>query len=141
MKSIPARIENGKLVYNELSFTKFSLVNEGKSCDIVRRDKPRSLSQLGMYRAWLRKVADDTGNDEEALHESLLDWFAPRVVVQIRGPKGVVERTEHKRTSGGHTLSMNKEEMSEFMDKASIRTEHPLPTREELEAMGYILNY
>lgn len=141
MKSLPAKITDGKLVYNEKSFIIFATVNEGKECDIVRRDRARSLSQLGMYRAWLHKVAGDTGNDEEVLHESLLDWFAPRIVVSVRGPKGVVERTEHKRTSGGHYLSMNKTEMSEFMEKAAIRTEHPLPTREELENMGYILGY
>jgi hypothetical protein len=64
-----------------------------------------------MYRAWLHKVANDTGNDEEELHEFLLDRCAPRVVVTIKGPKKNVDIERVKRTSGHHNLSMTKDEM------------------------------
>lgn len=141
MNSIPFHIKGRKLVYNELSFGRFTGENEGKSGDLVIRVRPRSLSQLGMYRVWLSDVANHTGNDTEELHEFLLDKLAPRKVMSIHGKKGVVEIEKYKRTSGGHALSMNKTEMGEYMDSAARITEYPLPTREELEAMGYILNY
>ena len=141
MNSIPAKIVNGKIEYSPISFSRFAAANEGKDLDIVVRKKPRSLSQLGMYRAWLRETASHTGNDEEELHEFLLDRCAPTKVVKINGTKGTYEMEKKKRTSGGHALSMNKLEMGEFMDKCAAMTGYPLPTREELEAMGYILNY
>jgi hypothetical protein len=43
-----------------------------------------------------------------------------------------------KRTSGGHKLSMNKAEMSEYMVRCAQLTGYPLPTEEELSAMGYV---
>ena len=141
MKSIPCKITDKKIVYNYVSFVRFAGENEGKDCDIIVREKARTLSQLGMYRVWLADVANHTGNDTEELHEFLLDKLAPRKVISIHGKKGIVEIAKYKRTSGGHALSMNKLEMGEYMDSAARITENPLPTREELEAMGYILNY
>jgi hypothetical protein len=138
IKSIPAKITGHKPVFNERSLYFFCQKNNGKECDLVVRTKERSLSQLGMYRVWLSHVASDTGNDDEALHEYLLDKCAPAVVVDIHGPKGTVQITKKKRTSGGHSLSMNKHEMGEFMEKVAILTGHPLPTPEELQALGYL---
>ena len=100
----------------------------------------RSTGQLRLYRAWLNSVAASTGNDTEELHTFLLDKCAPRAVVTIKGSKGAVEVEQIKRTSGGHSLSMDKLEMSQFMEKCAQLTGHPLPTEEEKEAMGYIHN-
>lgn len=141
MKTIPGIVEHGKVAFNRRSYVLFCEKNDGKKVDLVLREKERTLSQLGMYRAWLSQVAAETGNDTEELHEFLLSQLAPRTVMTIRGPKGEVEYERHKRTSGGHTLSMNKEEMSEFMEKASVLTGHPLPTKQELEAMGYLVEW
>lgn len=140
MKNIPVKIENGKLVFNEISLARFKEYNNGKWCDVVVRTPERSMNQLAMYRAWLTDVANHTGNDTEALHEYLLEKLAPRKIMQLTGPKGTFAIEQKKRTSGGHALSMNKSEMAEYMEKAAILTEYPLPTREQLEAMGYILN-
>ena len=129
------------MVYSPISFHRFVEDNNGKDCDLVLRERPRSMSQLGMYRAWLKEVSAHTGNDEEELHEFLLEKLAPKKVIAIQGPKGVVEIVKGKRTSAGHALSMSKLEMSEYMEKAAALTNYPLPTREELEAMGYTLNY
>lgn len=139
MNSIPAKVQNGKIVFNRTSELRFVAENDGKECDLVVRRKPRTLSQLGMYRAWLSQTAEQTGNDTEELHEFLLDKLAPRKVMVIQGAKGKVEIEKYKRTSGGHALSMNKQEMGEFMDSAARITGYPLPTREELEAMGYVV--
>jgi hypothetical protein len=36
---------------------------------------------------------------------------------------------------------MDKQQMGEYMEKCAALTGCPLPTKEELEAMGYISNY
>lgn len=135
-----AHIVNGKPQF-PARFAQFCADNEGAWLTIEKDEPERSLSQLRMYRAWLHQVAEQTGNDEEALHQFLLDRCAPRAVVKIKGGKGEVEVEQIKRTSGGHSLSMDKNEMGEFMQKCAALTGHPLPTEEELRAMGYISNY
>ena len=141
MYSIPFQIKDRKLVYNELSFGRFAGENEGKRGNIVITEPVRSLSQLRMYRAWLTNTSEHTGNDTEELHEYLIEKCAPKKVVSIHGKKGIHETTKSKRTSQGHSLSMNKLEMGEFMDKCVALTGYPLPTKAELEAMGYIIEW
>ena len=136
-----AHVVGGKLIINPIRLQQFCEVYDGRWAVIEVKEPERSLSQLRMYRAWLGRVAEQTGNDEEELHEFLLDKCAPRVVAQIAGKKGKVEVEQVKRTSGGHRNSMSKEEMSAYMDKCAMLTSFPLPTPEELEAMGYISNY
>ncbi|MBM7488093.1 hypothetical protein ACVWWI_006356 [Bradyrhizobium sp. USDA 3686] len=48
-----------------------------------------------------------------------------------------MEIERKKCTSGGTSLTMDKAEMAEFMRKAAMLTGYPLPTEEELAAMGY----
>lgn len=141
MRSIPCKIVDRKLKYSEISFHRFASENEGRDCELRLCVKSRSLSQLGMYRVWLTEIASKTGNDTEELHEFLLHKLSPRIVVSIRGKRGTVEHEHYKRTSGGHSLSMNSIEMGEYMDSCARITGYPLPTREELEAMGYVLAY
>lgn len=69
-------------------------------------------------------------------HEFLPEKCAPRRLVTIKGPKGSTEVEQIVRSS-----DMSKQEMSEFMDKCAALTGYPLPTPEELEAMGYISNH
>jgi hypothetical protein len=134
-------IKDGKLLIGPViaqRLEEWAQVHEGAHL-IITEDKPeRSLSELRMYRAWLSNVAAHTGNDEEELHSFLLDRCAPRIVVTIKGAKGEVEVEQVKRTSGGHKLSMNKSEMSEYMARCAQLTGYPLPTEEELSAMGYL---
>jgi hypothetical protein len=136
-----ATIKDGKLHFGPIiqqRLEQWAGAHEGAQL-LLTEDKPeRSLSELRMYRAWLSNVAAQTGNDEEELHAFLLDRCAPRVVVTIRGAKGEVEVEQIKRTSGGHKLSMNKSEMSEYMARCASLTSYPLPTEEELLAMGYL---
>lgn len=141
MLSIPGQIIGNKLLYNQTSFARLCENHNGKRVNIVVQIPERSMSQLRMYRAWLNEVSSHTGNETEALHEYLLDQLAPRIVVTLDTPQGKVEKELIKRTSGGHKLSMTKLEMSEYMEKATVLTGYPLPTKEELQSMGYILNY
>jgi hypothetical protein len=113
--------------------------NEGAHLDIEHVKPARSISQLRMYRAWLSRLADHTGNDEDELHEFLLDRCAPSIIVTIKGPKGTIDVTQKKRTHGGDKNTMTKAEFTEYMDNCAALTDFPLPTREELEEMGYII--
>jgi hypothetical protein len=120
-----------------VNFAKFKREHEGAKI-VIEEDKPeRSLSELRMYRAWLRNVAEHSGNDENELHEFLIEKCAPVAVIAIKGGKGRVEIERRKRTSGGTSLTMDKQEMAEFMRKCALLTGYPLPTEEELRAMGY----
>ena len=136
-----ATIKDGRLTFGPIiqqRLEEWGVAHEGAHL-VITEDKPeRSISELRMYRAWLGGVAAQTGNEEEALHAFLLDRCAPRAVVKIKGSKGEVEVEQVKRTSGGHSLSMNKTEMAEFMAKCAQLTGYPLPTEEELSAMGYL---
>jgi hypothetical protein len=138
MRSIPAQITEHDIVFNSKSLYLFKQKNKGKWADLVIRKVDRTLPQLGMYRAWLNACASQTGNDPEELHEFLIEKLAPRAVMTIKGRKGEYEIERPKRTSGGHQLSMDKLEMGEFMDRAAALTDFPLPTEEELRAMGYL---
>jgi hypothetical protein len=136
-----AQAKAGKFYFAPLTLARFAdclEANEGKWFTIELDKEDRSSSQLRMYRAWLRDVAAHTGNNEEELHEFLLDKCAPRVVLTIQGKKNKFEIEKPKRTSGGTNLSMNKEEMSEYMDKCAALTGYSLLTEEELAAMGYL---
>ena len=69
--------------------------------------------QRRMYRLWLDEIAQQTGDDAEALHEDFLLQFAPRIVRQ-RPDGRTVEII--KRTGSGRS-DMNKMQMGEYMDK------------------------
>src|SRR5438132_8097494 len=125
-----AHVENGRVVLPP-RLQEWAKVHNGAFLSIEHVKAERSPSQLRMYRAWLHKVADETGNDEEELHEFLLDRCAPRVVVTIRGSRGSVDIERTKRTSGNHSLSMTKAEMEFYMDKCATLTGVSLPTDEE----------
>lgn len=139
-----ATVKAGKLnmaPQTKQRFVEWCAGHEGANVTITHFIPERTLSELRMYRAWLANVASHTGNDEEELHEYLLEKCAPRVVSKIAGPKGEIEVEQKKRTSGGHKLSMDKHEMAEYMDKCAALTGYPLPTPEELAAMGYVSNH
>jgi hypothetical protein len=139
MAKIRARIIARTLVYNIARFEEMLGQNEGRWVTIEVDEPERSSSQLRMYRAWLDNTANHTGNDPEELHQFLLDKCAPRMVVTITGKSGTKHEVEQiKRTSAGHSLSMNKEEMGTYMERCVVLTGYPLPTQEELLAMGYL---
>lgn len=131
-----ARITDGRPTF-PARFPQFCNDHEGRWLRIELEEPVRSLSQLRMYRAWLKHVAEHSGNNESDLHEFLLDRCAPVTIVRIMGPKGSIEREQHKRTGSDHNC-MNKAEMVEYMDKCAALTGYPLPTPEELIAMGYL---
>lgn len=137
MSTFRAFIRNGELVLPP-RFKEWARQQSFAALEIEHVKPERTLSELRMYRAWLHGVAEQTGNDESELHEFLIDRCAPTVATTIRGSKGSVEVERKKRTSGGHSLTMDKHEMSEFMQRCSVLTGYPLPTDEQLAEMGYV---
>ncbi len=112
--------------------------HEGARILITEDKEERSNGQLRLYRAWLNNLCGQTGNDPDEIHEWLIEKCAPVIVSIIKGPKDSVEVEQKKRTSGGHRLSMDKLEMHEFLERCAQLTGYPLPTPEELDAMGYL---
>lgn len=136
-----ATIREGKVELAPLTrqrLNEWCKTHEGARLVIQHLPPERTLSELRMYRAWLQGVASQTGNDTDELHEFLIEKCAPTVVVKIMGRKGIVEVERKKRTSGGHSLTMTKGEMSDYMAKCAVLTGYPLPTEEELAGLGYL---
>ena len=137
-----ARIKDSSIDFNSpaaaIRFQEWKAMHEGRRITIELEKEDRSTSQLRFYWAWLSNVAAHTGNDENELHEFLLDKCAPRIVSKIAGPKGTAEVEQTKRTSGGHRLSMSKDEMAAYMERCAQLTGYPLPTEEDLMKLGYM---
>ena len=137
-----AKIVSGSLDFGtgaaNSRFQEWKREHEGAHVLIEHIKPERSVSQLRFYRAWLDNMCAHTGNLTEEMHEWLLKKCAPRIVVTIVGPKGKIEDETVKRTHGADKLTMTKDEMSEYLDKCAALTGYPLPTPEELEAMGYL---
>jgi hypothetical protein len=137
-----ARVKEGQIQFPSpgaaMRFQEWKRDHDGSHITIDEIKPERSTSQLRLYRSWLRALCAQTGNDEEALHNWLLKQCAPQIVVKIKGPKGELEDVQSKRTHGGDETTMTKDEFAEYLDKCSALTNFPLPTQEELIAMGYL---
>jgi len=107
--------------------------------EIRKRFYRPTVSSVKLYREKLRAIQDKVAEVAAPSRKRLFKFS--RVVVKIKGAKGEVEVEQKKRTSGGHSLSMDKDEMSDYINRCAELTGYPLPTKEELEAMGYISNY
>jgi hypothetical protein len=135
-------IKGGKETFSPtvaVAWAKWKARHEGGRFVIFEDKDERSLGQLRLYRAWLDRMCDQTGNDPDDMHEYLIDKCAPTVVTTIKGRKKTIEVERKKRTSGGHKFSMDKLEMQTFMERCAALTQFPLPTPEELEALGYLV--
>ena len=122
--------------WNLQRFKEFAKENIGK---VMRLETPkaiRSLSQNALYWVYLAKVSQETGGEEEDLHEFFKLKFLPKKLVQFRG-----KNRFHKITTMGSTTKLNKIEFGEYMDKIERLTGIQIPSKEEAEAMGYISNY
>lgn len=78
----------------------------------------RSASQNNFYWAYLRIIANETGETEDNLHSLFKRKFLPPEFVTILG-------VEIKRPAS--TTKLNKTEFGEYMDKISAMTNIPIP--------------
>jgi hypothetical protein len=121
--------------YNLMRFKEFAKENVGKVLRIETPKLVRSLSQNALMWVYLNKIALENGDDAEDLHEFFKVKFLPKRIIKIKG-----KTTEHEIESLGTTTKLNKAEFSEYMSKIERLTGILIPTKEEAEAMGYILN-
>lgn len=122
--------------YNVMRFKEFAQKNVGK---VLRLEMPmptRSLSQNALMWVYLTKIALETGDDAEDLHEFFKSKFLPKRIVKIKG-----KENEHEVESIGSTTKLNKADFGEYMSKIERLTGIAIPSKEEAEAMGYISNH
>lgn len=106
--------------------------NVGKKYKIERIIPVRSLSQNAMYWAYLGTIEKETGNLVNDLHEYFKRTLLHPKFINVMGKEIKIPAS---------TTDLTKVQFGEYLDKISAESGVPLPTREELEAMGYILNY
>lgn len=121
---------------NLIRFREFAKENVGKILRIETPKLVRSLSQNALYWVYLEKIAQETGADaEEDLHPFFKSKFLPKRIGKFKG-----KTMEHEFSYEGSTTKLSKAEFSEYMSKIERLTGILIPTKEEAEAMGYILN-
>ncbi len=106
--------------------------NVGKKYKIERIVPVRSLSQNAFYWAYLGTIEKETGNNSNDLHEYFKRTLLAPKFINVMGKEIKIPAS---------TTDLTKVQFGEYLDKISAESGVPLPTREELEAMGYILNY
>ena len=139
MKVFNVVIKDGRIdfgsEYNKARFQDFCIENEGKKLRIELPKPIRSLSQNALYWVYLTKIELETGNSSNALHEFFKSACLPKRLIKIKGKK-----QEHEIETVGSTTGLNKSDFAEYMMKIEAMTEIQIPSKEEAEAMGYILN-
>jgi len=121
--------------YNLQRWNEWCKNHIGEHIRIERPEPIRSLSQNALYWVWLAKVAQETGNEQSDMHEYFKSKFLPKRLIKIKGKNG-----EHEVESIGSTTELSKADFGFYLDKCAAHCGIPLPTREEIEAMGYIRN-
>ncbi len=122
-------------VFNENRWVMWCRDNVGKQVRIERSKPIRTLTQNAFMWAWLSKLELETGNASEDMHEYLKHKFLPKRLIHIKGKKGEYDVEVLKSTT-----KLDKLEFGEYLDKCAAHTGVPLPTKEEISAMGYISN-
>ncbi len=121
--------------FNERRWQEWCQNNEGKRVEIKKPKSIRSLTQNALYHVWLAKVELETGNQSEDMHEYLKHKFLPKRLIKIKGKKG-----DYDVETVTSTTKLGKLEFGEYLDKCASHTGVPLPTKEEIEALGYLQN-
>jgi hypothetical protein len=73
----------------------------------------RSIKQNRLYRLWLNVIADDTGTEEDYLHDLFAELFLPKVKRRIIGV-ATVNNLEEKPIS---TTLLNTKEFTDYLEK------------------------
>lgn len=92
--------------------------------EVTRHRKKRTLSQNALLHKWFNIIADETGNDQDAVKDAFRDMYLDKVPVTIG---------DEERLIGRSTTTLNTAEMTEFMNKilayanSQLAIELPLP--------------
>lgn len=96
---------------------RFDLFDKQWLVDIKPIMQKRTLKQNRLYRLWLSVIADETGNDEDFLHDLFRGMFLPRKRQKLKGIKTVI-----KRIVLTSTKSLDTKQMYYYMEKIRLWT-------------------
>ena len=130
MKGFIGKIENGKIQWNnKLGIKMMVQDNEGKYVRMSLMKEFRTTTQNNLYWVFLGKIADETGNEANDLHEYAKRIFLPPKFINVNGKEIKIP---------GSTTNLSKTDFSDYMDRISAWSGVPIPRGEEV---GYISNY
>jgi len=89
-----------------------------KNCDLKKEHffelkkiyKKRNTDQNALYWAWLNYIYEETGNEQDFMHEWFKQKFCPEKTKEFNGVKITVKSTK----------LLDKKEMSEYMERIKI---------------------
>lgn len=124
-----AKIKDGIINYSNQKLLENTLLHfEGKNVRIeIEEDKPlRSLDQNALLWFYYRLVSQDTGDNEQDLHEYFKRKCLPPQFKKIMGVTVKLPAS---------TKTLKKHEMSEYLDRISFLTNVPIPDTEEYKSL------
>lgn len=86
--------------------------------------RKRSLKQNSLYWAFINLIAEETGEDEDSLHELFKKKFCPKEVSTVLG-----EEVEYYQS----TTKLSKQEFTQYLDRISAFSGIPIPNLKEVE--------
>lgn len=86
-------------------------IEKGKTFELKEVKKKRSISQNSLYWLYVNYIANDTGNDREAIHDELRRMFLP-VNSGLLGNKEIYSLTS--------TTSLDTLQFTQFIDKIVV---------------------
>lgn len=96
----------------------------GVSIKVLR--KQRSISQNRLYRLWLNIIAEETGFDDDFMHDFFRDLFLKRTRRTIKG-----EKRSYTRILKMSTTSLDTKQMYWYMEKIRMWCIEELSTDSE----------
>lgn len=98
---------------------------QGKMSLVLKEYKEsRTLKQNRYYRAYLTIIANDTGDDEDSLHEYFKRSCLPSKVIKAIGKQIRIPQT---------TTKLTKAEFNEYIKKIELECGIPAPDPKDLE--------
>jgi hypothetical protein len=124
-----AKARGGELDFgsetNQARLAEFLKKHEGETLRLELPKKQRTVSQNKFYWLYLGIIEQETGNGANDLHDFFKMKLLPKETVTLKGKKAhVFERTKS-------TTKLNKQEMSEYMEKICAMTGVPIPDPQE----------
>ena len=108
--NIQGKIENSQLIFNQDEFTALAKNLEGKDVDVMIKElkDARNNAQNKLYWKYLSLIQQETGNDQEDLHEFFKRFFLSAKTIKCFNTPIKIP---------GTTTSLDKKQFSEYLGK------------------------
>lgn len=132
MKKFNLKVHDGKLSFStdfhKALFNDFLKDNEGKVIQVTRYIPIRTSTQNRFYWAYLSLIETETGNNANDLHEYFKRTLLPPKWIKVLGKEIKIPNT---------TTELTKIEFGEYLDKIAAECNVPIPSEEDIVALGY----